>query len=99
MATMFRKDVNDIVDFTIDWSALLETGETILTSTYTFFTVAKIITTDITEDSSMSTDTTTTIFIAGGVVDTTYLVANQITTSGGRTYERSFYLRVLEMFV
>lgn len=99
MATIFKKDVDDITDFSVDWEEILDTAETILTSVWAFYDIEEVVTTDLTEVSSSNTDTTTTVLLSGGTVDTRYIVDNTITTSGGRTLNRSFYLQVLNIFI
>jgi hypothetical protein len=98
MTTSFNKDPNDITDYSVDWQYLLDAGEAIVTSTWLFYTMDNVITTDLVEESSSNTDSVTSVFISGGVVDTKYKIANKITTTL-RTLERTFYLHVLELYI
>jgi len=81
------KDPHAVLDYGFDWSEWLATGETISSSAWT-------IPTGIIKDSDTNTTTTTTAWLSGGTVGTTYLVVNRITTSAGRTEDRSVYIRV-----
>ena len=82
------KDPSDVADYQIDWSALLET-DTIATSTWTApvgFTI----------NSNTFTDTTATVWLAGGTAGV-HLITNRITTAGARTFERSVTMTVGEL--
>lgn len=78
----FRKDPQSVLDYGIDWSDWLASGETISTSTWT-------VPTGITEDSDSKGDTSTIIWLSGGTAGATYKIANKIVTSDSRTVERS----------
>lgn len=79
------------LDYAIDWSAWLQSGETINTSTWT-------VPTGITQSTPAPSHTTTaaTIWLTGGTVGTHYTVTNHITTSMGREDDRSLFIRVIE---
>lgn len=83
----YVKDPDAVLDWEIDWSAWLDTGETIVTSTW-------IVPDGLTQDSDSSTGTTATVWLAGGTVGTRYTVTNRITTSAGRTDDRSIRISV-----
>lgn len=85
----FRKDPSSVLDYGIDWSEWLATGETISTSTWT-------VPTGITEDSSSKSDTSTLIWLSGGTAGNVYELTNKIVTTGGRTCERSIMIIVEE---
>ena len=87
MLTEFDKDPNATLDYTIDWSDWLATGDTISTSTWT-------VPAGITASSDTETTTTSTVWLTGGTSGRTYLVTNTIVTAGGRTEERSLRIRV-----
>lgn len=88
MATYY-KDVDAVLDFGVDWSDWLDTGETISTSTYT-------VTAGITKDSDSNTTTASTIWLSGGTDGTSYTITNEIVTSDSRTDNRSFTVKVVE---
>lgn len=83
------KDPDAVLDYGFDWTAWLEAGETIATSTWTAdegITVG---------DSAIGTGTTK-VWLSGGTDGTEYLVTNEITTSAGRTDDRSIRVIVRE---
>lgn len=84
-------DPNAKLDYAIDWSAWLQSGETINASTWT-------VPEGITEatPASSETDGVATIWLTGGTVGQNYAVTNHITTSMGREDDRSLHLRVIE---
>jgi len=87
---MFIKDPDSVLDYKFDWSSWLDAGETITVSTVT--TPAGII-----KDSDSITDTNTsvTVWLSGGIAGVNYKIANKITTSAGRTDERSIIINML----
>ena len=87
MIQSFRKDPDSVLDYGIDWSTWLSSGETISTSTWT-------VPTGKTEDSDSKGDTSTLIWLSGGTAGTTYELTNKITTSDNRTVERSIEIIV-----
>lgn len=85
---VFRKDPDAVLDYALDWATQwLASGETITTSVWT-------VPTGITEDSDSFNDSVTKVWLSGGTAGTTYTIANKITTSAGRTDERSFDILV-----
>lgn len=94
MGESHSKDPNAVLDYRVDWSSWLAGGETISTSAWT-------VPTGITEVNdaghpTSSTTTTATIWLSGGTDGTRYRVTNRITTSQGRTEDRSIYVSVME---
>jgi len=93
------KDKDAVLDWGFDWNdpdavggPWLEAGETLTTSQW-------IVPDDpdgIVVDSDTHTDTTTTVWLSGGTVNTVYLVTNRITTTGGRTDDRSWEIKVVD---
>ncbi|KKN36250.1 hypothetical protein LCGC14_0775400 [marine sediment metagenome] len=81
------KDPHAILDYGFDWNLWLATGETIVTSAWT-------IPDGITKDSDTNTTTTTTAWLSGGTAREEYLLVNRITTSAGRTEDRSVHIKV-----
>ena len=76
----FIKDPAATKDYWIDWSEILEAGETIATSAWDGG--------GLTTSGAYVVGDVAYVFLAGGVVDTVYVVGNTITTSLGRTYRR-----------
>lgn len=96
--TVFVKDPDSITDYTINWGdGYLDTNspaETISTSSWA---VSPADSPGMSVSGTPTkTTTTATAFVTGGVVGRVYALVNTITTSGGRTDERSIILRVEE---
>jgi len=84
------KDANAVLDYTLDWSQWLATGDDLATSTWT-------TTTGLVKDSDvLDADNTTTVWLSGGTAGQTYVATNRITTTGGRTEDRSITVFVTE---
>ena len=90
MATFFTlKDVDAVLDYTIDWSDVFPTGDDISVSTWTADT-------GITVDSDTETTTTTTVWLSGGTKGEVYDVTNHATTAAGREDDRTITVQVYE---
>jgi hypothetical protein len=91
------KDPSAVLDYVFDWTEWLATGETIAVDSETG---KKLITitadTGITVDSSTEDDGKVTVWLSGGTAGTTYRVECLITTTAGRTDERSLWITVQE---
>lgn len=87
--TRMVKDPDAVLDYQIDWSSWLATGETISSSDW-------VVQTGITENSASNTTTTATIWLSGGTAGVTYTVTNRIVTTASRTNDRSLYITVRE---
>ena len=85
--TTFLKDPDAVLDYSVDWSKWLA-GDQIGTSAWSVSDLAL----EATDESN--TTTRTTVWLSGGTVGQSYTVTNCITTSGGRTDERSFITQV-----
>ena len=92
------KDPSAVLDYAFDWKPLthgvpgatkdwLATGETITDHTITADT-------GITVDSSTEDDGKVTVWLSGGTAGINYKVACKITTSAGRTDERTIWIKV-----
>jgi hypothetical protein len=81
------KDPQAVLDYTVDWTDWLVTGDTITSHTVT-------VPAGITEDSSTDTDTAVTAWISGGTAGTRYDVVYHITTTAGRQDDRTITLTV-----
>lgn len=92
MAQSFVKDPDATLDYTIDWTAWLEDGDTIAASVW-------VVPDGITQDGADThTDATTTIWLTGGTASQNYTVTNRITTASNpdRIDDRSIVIRVRE---
>ncbi len=88
----YIQDVKADLDYTFDWTAYLETTETILTAVETAATGLTLGT------STISADGKSVVFwLSGGVVGVSYRIDCLITTSAGRTDNRSMYLTIEDL--
>ncbi len=83
-------DPNEVKDYALDWSLVLEDTETISTSNWSI-----AIGSGLTIDSQSNTTTTTTVWLSGGVAGVTYQLLNRVVTnsSPARTYDQTMKLR------
>lgn len=84
------KDPNAVVDYRIDWSKWLTDGDTIATSEWT-------VPAGVTMTTEYNDDTSATIWLSGGTAGENYSLTNRITTSGGRTQDRTIIIQVKEL--
>lgn len=77
----------EVLDYVNDWSDWLPTGDAIATSTWTAQTGLTI------RDGGHS-DTTTTVWVSGGNEESCYWAMNLVTTTGGRTGQRTLQFRI-----
>ena len=82
------KDPSAVLDYVFDWTGWLATGETITDYTITADT-------GITVDSPTEDDGKVTVWLSGGTAGINYKVACLITTSAGRTDERTIWIKVM----
>jgi hypothetical protein len=91
------KDPSAVLDYMFDWTEWLATGETIAVDSETG---EKLITitadTGITVDSSTEDAGKVTVWLSGGTAGINYKVACLVTTSAGRTDERTIWIKVVE---
>lgn len=87
MAGQYIKDPQATLDYVIDWTSWLATGETI-----TAFTVT--VPTGLTQatPAPSSTGTVVTVWLAGGTAGQRYTVTVHVTTSAGRQDDRSIQI-------
>lgn len=89
MPQRFSHDPDANLDYTVNWEDWLAESETIATSAW-------VVPTGIDQADPSNTSTAATIWISGGTAGTEYQLTNRITTSLGRTDDRSIFLRVTE---
>lgn len=87
--TTFLHDPESVLDHQFDWSLWLESGETIVSYVVT-------VPTGITLASDGRVGAVVTAWVSGGTAGNRYRVECKITTSEGRTDERSITLSVQE---
>ncbi len=86
----YDKDPSATLDYSIDWSAWLPSGDTIDTATWT-------ATTGLTVEASPAPSVASgiaTVWLSGGVSGTRYTATCQVTTTAGRIDERSITIAV-----
>ena len=83
------KDPSAVLDYVFDWTEWLAAAETITDHTITADT-------GITVDSSTEDAGKVTVWLSGGTAGINYKVACKITTSAGRTDERTIWIKVVE---
>lgn len=88
----FEKDPDDVLDFHWNWRPYLSDGELLQAST---FLVTPGITVGPTAPSSTTYDTT--LWLSGGSIGDIYRCTNRITTTQGRTVDRSINVRVKDL--
>ena len=81
------KDPSAVLDYVFDGTGWLASGETIDTHTIT-------VDTGLTKDSSTESGGKVTVWLSGGTAGENYKVACLITTSAGRTDERTIWIKV-----
>jgi len=84
------KDPDSVIDYQIDWAAVLNATspvDTISTSTW-------YPTHGLTVDSDSNTTTKTTVMLSGGQVGKVAMLVNRITTAGGRTHDRTIEVTI-----
>jgi hypothetical protein len=84
-----EKDPLEILDYQIDWTARLGPGDSVVSSSWTIGPDAMLV-----PGSSSRTETSTTIWLSGGALGTTYQVMNSVTTAGGRTMDQTVLLKI-----
>lgn len=91
MALRFpSKDPNEVLDYVLDWSDRLDTGDTISTSTWSIVTSSPALVID----SESETTTTATVWLSAGTVDVDYELLNRVVTAAGRTMDQTVFIRI-----
>jgi hypothetical protein len=89
------KDPNEVLDFDIDWSPRLVTGDTIAASVWAISGPDG----SLTEDSNAFSGTATKIWLSGGTVTAQgsyYQLRNRVTTAAGRVMDQTVRLAIRE---
>lgn len=87
MGRTFVKDPDAVKDYGIDWSQWLRFGESITASQW-------IIPDGLTSFDEAFSESGTLVWVSGGTAGRTYPLTNRITTSEGRTDDRTIFLRI-----
>lgn len=83
-----QKDPNEVLDYRVDWTARLESGETLTVSNVFVASGSVVI------NSQAYVGAVITVWISGGVESSQNVLTSRITTNQGRTYDESVRLRV-----
>lgn len=84
----YIKDPDAVLDYTVNWASFLGI-DTISSDSW-------IVQTGITSVLQTNTTTASTIWLSGGTLGTRYALTNRIVTAGGRTEDRTIYVKVKE---
>lgn len=86
--SLYPKDPNDVVDYTVNWSRYLNrVDDVILISGW-------IVPDGIEMETETSNDTLATVWLSGGTAGVSYNLTNRITTAGGRQLDKTITIRV-----
>ena len=85
----FLKDPSDTIDYGMDWNQFLPPTDALTNSEW-------VVPSGITMTRHRFSARAAYIWLAGGTVDTTYVLTNRITSSEGRIVERSLAILVVE---
>ena len=86
----FVKDPAEVKDYGRDWTAHLDDGDSIATSTWV---VADGLGVGVEE----LVGAVAKVWLSGGTAGTEYRVTNHVTTTQGREFERSFVVHVQDL--
>lgn len=88
IASWSAKDPNDVLDYSIDWTALLIGGETVSTASWS------VSPSGLTIGTTAISSPNTSAWLSGGTAGVQYAVTCQIDTSASRSYERTVLISV-----
>jgi hypothetical protein len=87
---IYKKDPAAILDYSFDW------GPYLTPLVDAIATVTWVATGTLVVSTQSNTTTTATAFVSGGALDATETLTCRITTTGGRTDDRSISLKIVE---
>jgi len=93
--TYIEKDPYAVLDYSLDWTNWLPSGEVISAITVTAETISGDAA-PLTIDSSTNTDTLVTAYVSGGTAGNIYNVEYKITTDNAKKDSRNFRIKVVE---
>lgn len=97
MTVKWVQDPEAILDYTLDWSNMLVSGDSIVNAVFTPDSGLNVLTSNITGSTvNSNTEQAATVWLLGGIVGQTYGVTCHITTAGGRQDDRTFQIVVKE---
>lgn len=96
------KDPDATKDFHVEWQGGFADGDYVETSTWvapdgiTATEPSLFVGYDRVESGKLRPVQRATVFLAGGVMGSSYIITNRVTTVRGRTMDQSFELRIRE---
>ena len=90
-----EKRTGSLLDYRIDWSDALDTGDTIAASGGSTWDVPATAGLTIENTSYSSDQATTTIWLSGGIPGTAPVIRNTVLTTNGRRLQRTLVLFIL----
>ena len=93
--TYIEKDPYAVLDYSLDWTNWMPTGEVISTISITAETISGDAA-PLTIDSTTNTDYIATAYISGGTVGNIYNVEYRIVTDNSKQDSRNFRIKVVE---
>lgn len=91
MTFSVTKDPDAVLDYSVDWASWLG-ADTLSTSTWVISGPDSLLV----EDSSGKSSTATTVWLSGGTLYRQYTVTNRVTTTEGRTDDRSITVDLVD---
>lgn len=86
---IYPKTAAELLDYGWDWSSWLGV-DTLLSSAW-------IVDAGITVSGQSNDESSTKLWLSGGDLAIRYRITNRVTTLAGRTAERSFWVRIVEV--
>ena len=81
------KDPDEVLDYQVDWSARLASGDSVQSSTWT-------LDSGLSQNSASIASPKTTIWLSGGTAGKTATIVNRVVTTQGRTMEETIALPI-----
>ena len=95
--SIIDKDPQATLDYTFDWTDYLAALPDTISSAANSATFTIDTLSGITIAAQSNTSTKATVWIAGGINGATAMVTSTIKTAGGRTDERSIYIKLKDL--
>lgn len=82
------KDPDDVLDYSIDWTARLDDADSIQSSDWS------VVDGDVVIDSQSTSGAKTLVWLSGGTDATTGILLNRVVTIGGRTMDQTVSIKI-----
>lgn len=94
----FSKDPDDVLDYGFDYTSLLtDTSQGIDDNiTSSAWEITPVTSPALAKSNESNGTKKTKLFLSAGALGSEYTVTNSIVTDGGRTFERSFSVQIIE---